>query len=107
MSDRYSKDYERSAAGLDFDEPIREKAAALGSQLAAEGPGPLLDEIENLLPDEWRQHISTFPLAAITLGFGVGMFLGMKKRDMVLAAVTSLVTAAATQNVNQVLGKTR
>jgi hypothetical protein len=29
----------------------------------------------------------------------------MKKSDLVIAAASSLITAAATQNVNQVLGR--
>jgi hypothetical protein len=89
---------------MDFDDPIREKAAELGAQIASRGPEALLEQVEEILPEEWREQIRTFPIAAITLGLGVGVFLGMKKSDLVIAAVTSLITAATTQNVSSVLG---
>jgi len=96
-------DHERSAAGMDFDSPIREKASQLGSKLAEGGPEALFDEIENLLPESWREQISAFPLAAVCLGVGVGIWLGMRKGDEVIAAGTSLVTAAAMSNISSVM----
>lgn len=104
MSDRYSEDYGKAAGGLDLDDVVREKAATLGAQVAERGPDVLLDEIENLLPESWREQVVSFPIAAVLLGVGVGIFLGMKKSDEIIAAGTALVTAAATQNVNQVFG---
>lgn len=95
-----TNDHERSAAGMDFDQPIREKASKLGSTLAESGPEALFEEIENLLPESWREHIASFPIAAVLLGFGVGVWLGMKKGDEVIAAGTSMVTAAAMSNVS-------
>ncbi|MDQ6800753.1 MAG: hypothetical protein M3041_07940 [Acidobacteriota bacterium] len=97
--------HERSAAGMDYDFPIREKATKLGSTLAENGPEALFQEIENLLPESWREHITQFPLAAVLLGFGVGMWLGMKKGDEVIAAGTSMVTAAAMSNVSQAMDR--
>ena len=88
---------------MDFDTPIREKATQLGAKLAEDGPEALLDEIENLLPEAWREQIATFPLAAIALGVGVGVWLGMRKGDEIIAAGTSLVTAAAMANVHNVM----
>ena len=88
---------------MDYDFPIREKASKLGNTLAENGPEALFEEIENLLPESWRQHISQFPIAAVLLGFGVGMWLGMKKGDEVIAAGTSMVTAAAMANVSQAM----
>jgi hypothetical protein len=96
-------DHERSAAGMDFDYPVREKASKLGNKLAESGPEALLEEVENILPEAWRDQISTFPIAAVLLGFGVGIWLGMKKGDEVLAAGTSMITAAAMSNVSQVM----
>ncbi|HYI09255.1 MAG TPA: hypothetical protein VEK57_09290 [Thermoanaerobaculia bacterium] len=97
---------ERSAAGLDFDEgALRDNAAALGAKMVQEGPEALFDEIENLLPEAWREHIRTFPVAAVALGLGVGIWLGMKKSDEVITAGTSLVSAAAMANVSQVMDK--
>ncbi len=96
-------DYERSAAGMDFDNPIREKASQLGNAFAESGPEALFEEIENLLPESWREHIRTFPIAAVLLGVGIGVWLGMKKGDEVIAAGTSMVTAAAMQNVAKVM----
>ncbi|PYQ53581.1 MAG: hypothetical protein DMF59_01435 [Acidobacteria bacterium] len=92
--------HERSAAGMDYDFPMKEKASKLGSTLAESGPEALFQEIENLLPESWREHISQFPIAAVLLGFGVGVWLGMKKGDEVIAAGTSMVTATAMSNVS-------
>jgi hypothetical protein len=97
--------HERSAAGMDYDFPIREKASKLGSKLAESGPEALFEEIENLLPESWRSQITQFPIAAVLLGLGVGMWLGMKKGDEVIAAGTSMVTAAAMSNVSQVIDR--
>ncbi|HXA20011.1 MAG TPA: hypothetical protein VN380_23730 [Thermoanaerobaculia bacterium] len=96
-------DFERSAAGMDYDNPIHEKASQLGSTFAESGPEALFEEIENLLPESWREHIRTFPITAVLLGVGIGVWLGMKKGDEVIAAGTSMVTAAAMQNVAKVM----
>ena len=98
-------DHDRAAAGQDFDSPIRERAASLGAAMAAGGPQALFDEIENLLPEEWREQIRTFPMVAVALGVGVGVYLGMKKGDELLAAGTSLISAAAMANIGQVLDR--
>ena len=71
------------------------------------GPDQILDEIENLLPEEWREHIRAFPVAAVALGVGIGVWLGMKKSDEILAAGTSLVSAAAMANVSQVMDRVK
>ena len=100
-------DHERSAAGLDFeDDPLRNGASSLGAKFA-EGPEAVLDEIENLLPESWREHIQTYPLAAIAIGLGVGLWLGMKKSDEVIAAGTALISSAAMSNVSQVMDKVK
>lgn len=91
--------HERSAAGMDYDFPIREKASKLGSTIAENGPDALFEEIENMLPESWREQISQFPIAAVLLGLGVGIWLGMKKGDEIIAAGSSMVTAAAVSNV--------
>ena len=96
-------DHERSAAGMDYDFPIREKASQLGNALAESGPEALFEEIENLLPESWREHIRSFPIAAVVIGAGVGVWLGMKKGDEIIAAGTAMVTAAAMENVSSVL----
>ena len=97
-------DYERSAAGLDFDEAaMRDNAAAMGAKMMEDGPEALLDEIENLLPEAWREQIRAFPIAAVCAGLGVGIWLGYKKSAEIIAAGTSLVSAAAMANVSQVM----
>ena len=96
---------ERAAGGLDFDNPIREHAASLGSKIAENGPEALFEEIENMLPDSWREHISAFPLTAVLVGAGVGLFLGMKKGDEVIAAGTSMLTAAAMSNLGSIIDR--
>ena len=100
-----SDDFERSAAGMDYEDPIRERAASIGAAIAENGPEAIFEEIENLLPEQWREQIKTFPIAAVLLGFGVGIFLGMKKGDEIISAGTALVTSAAMSNVNDVLGR--
>jgi hypothetical protein len=105
MATRNPEDHERSAAGMDFEDPIREHAASIGASIAENGPEALFEEIENLLPQSWREQISTFPIAAVLLGFGVGIFLGMRKGDEVIAAGTSLVTSAAMANINQIVSR--
>jgi hypothetical protein len=97
------EDHERSAAGMDYDSPIREKASQLGNALAEDGPEALFEEIENLLPESWREHIRAFPIVAVVLGVGAGVWLGMRKGDEVIAAGTSMITAAAMQNVTNVM----
>jgi hypothetical protein len=103
MATTRNDDHERAAAGMDFDFPIREHAANLGSAIAENGPEALFEEIEKMLPDSWREQIQTFPIAAVLLGFGLGVFLGMRKGDEVIAAGTSMITAAAVSNVTNVM----
>jgi len=103
MATTRDDDHERAAAGMDYDFPIREKASQLGNALAENGPDALFEEIENLLPESWREHIRTFPIAAVVLGVGVGVWLGMRKGDEIIAAGTALVTSAAIQNVTNVM----
>jgi hypothetical protein len=98
-------DHERAAAGMDFDSPIREHAASLGNAIAENGPEVLFDEVEKLLPESWREQITTFPVAAMMVGLGVGIWLGMRKSDEVIAGATALITSAAMANVNQVMDK--
>lgn len=107
MSERYSDEYDRSVGGLDFDGDIRERASDLGSRLAEQGPGALLDQVEELIPDAWKEHIAAFPLTAIVLGFGAGIFLGLKKGDEIISAGSSLLAAAAAANMNAVLSGVR
>ncbi len=101
MATKRTDDYERSAAGMDYEDPIRERAASIGASIAENGPEAIFDEIENLLPEAWRDQIKTFPIAAMLVGFGVGIFLGMKKGDDIIAAGTSLVTSAAMANISR------
>lgn len=103
MATTRDDDHERAAAGMDYDFPIREKASQLGNALADNGPEALFEEIENLLPESWREHIRTFPIAAVALGVGVGVWLGMRKGDEVIAAGTAMITSAAMQNVTSVM----
>lgn len=109
MPNRSPDQHERAAAGLDYDENagLKDNAAALGAKMIENGPEAILDEIENLLPEEWREHIRSYPLAAVALGVGVGVWLGMKKSDEIIAAGTSLVSAAAMANVSQVIDKVK
>jgi hypothetical protein len=107
MAEHDPEQHERSAAGLDFDEgTIRDKAEELGAKML-EGPEALLDEIENLLPEAWREQIRTYPVVAMALGLGIGIWLGMKKSDEIISAGSSLVSAAAMANVSAVMDKVK
>ncbi|HEU4520821.1 MAG TPA: hypothetical protein VFT12_02395 [Thermoanaerobaculia bacterium] len=99
-------DHDRAAAGQDYDNPIRDKAASLGAAMADGGPQALFDEIENLLPEEWREHIRSFPLTAVVLGVGIGVYLGMRKGDELIAAGSSMVSAAAMANMSRFMDRT-
>jgi len=100
-----SDQHERAAGGLDFDEPIRERAASLGHTMAEQGPEALFEELENLLPEAWRDQIRTFPLAAVAAGIGIGVYLGMKRSGELLAAGSSMLSAAAMANVQSVMDR--
>lgn len=84
--------------------PIHERASTLGSTLATSGPDAIFEEIDKMLPESWREHISSFPLAAIALAFGAGVFLGMRKSDEVLAAGSAFIGAATSANLSSVMG---
>jgi hypothetical protein len=103
MASHDSDDHDRAAAGMDFDLPFGEKVSELGTKLAEEGPQALFDEIENLLPEPVRDQVQHFPIAAVLVGVGVGIWLGMRKGDEVIAAATSMATAAAMTNVNKAM----
>lgn len=64
-----------------------------------------LDEIENLLPEEWREQVRAFPLTAVAVGVGIGIWLGLKKSDDVLAAGSTLISAAVMGNVAEAMEK--
>ncbi|MGZ5433787.1 MAG: hypothetical protein ACXW31_12360 [Thermoanaerobaculia bacterium] len=106
-SQRFSDEHERSAAGLDFDDQssVRDNAAKWGAKMVEDGPEALLDEIENLLPEAWRDQIRAYPVAAVLIGVGVGVWLGMKKSDEIITAGGSLVSAAAMANISQVMDR--
>jgi len=103
-TERDTDEHERAAAGLDYDEQngMRDGAAKLGAKMMEE-PEALLDEIENLLPEAWREQIRAFPIAAVAIGLGVGVWLGMKKSDEIIAAGGSLISAAAMANVSDIM----
>ncbi|HUF16844.1 MAG TPA: hypothetical protein VMS12_02240 [Thermoanaerobaculia bacterium] len=86
-------------------EGIGERAADIGASMASEGPQALFDEIEQLLPEGWRDQIIRFPVTAVVIGVGVGVFLGMKKGDELIAAGSSLIAAAAAANLSKILGQ--
>lgn len=84
-------------------EQFTEKAQELGEKLA-EGPEVLLQEIEDLIPPAVRDQIVSFPLTAVAIGVGVGIFLGMKKGDELLSAGAAMISAAVAANMNAALG---
>jgi hypothetical protein len=104
--DQFPDDFERSAGGLDYDEvPIRDRASQFGHSLASDGADVLFEEIENLLPESWKEQIVQFPITAVLLGVAAGLFLGMKKGDELIAAGSAAIGAAATANLSRVLSQ--
>lgn len=81
--------------------------AAIGARIADEGPGAVLDEIEELIPEPWREQISAFPLTAVALGVGIGVWLGWKRSDDIIQAGAALLSAATAANVAQVMDKVK
>lgn len=98
-------DHERAAAGMDYDSSFKERASRLGSKLAENGPEALFHEIENLVPESWREHISSFPITAVLVALGVGIYLGMRKSDEIIAAGTSMITSMAMSNLTASMGR--
>jgi len=84
-------------------EDIKDKARDMGTRFA-EGPEAILEEIEDLLPPAAREQVVRFPITAMILGMGVGIFLGLKKGDELMSAGAAMVSAAVAANVNSVLG---
>lgn len=68
------------------------------------GPQAVLDEIEAMIPEAWQRHIAEWPLTSMAIGAGAGVFLGMKKGDEVIGALSTMVTAAATAHLTQIFG---
>lgn len=95
------EDYESSVGGLDFDE--ESSSRNFGEALFEGGPDALLGQIEEVLPDQWREQIVRYPLTALAVGFGVGLFLGMKKGDDIITAGSAMLSAAATAQMTQIL----
>ncbi|HEX8153063.1 MAG TPA: hypothetical protein VF698_08065 [Thermoanaerobaculia bacterium] len=90
---------------LDFDFDLRERAQMLGQAVAEHGPKALLDEVEMLLPDNVREGVRTFPMLAVAAGVGVGVWLGMRKSEDVIAAATTLISAAVMSNVSSAMDR--
>ena len=103
MSEFEPDEYEKAAGGLDYDEDAagndRGAASEWADRLQQEGPLAMLEDIEEMVPEPVRAQVVSFPLTAIAVGLGVGVFLGMRKSEPILAAVT----AAATKNLGNVL----
>lgn len=107
MSNSEAEDYERSAGGVDGENPLREHAEALGSDIAEDGPSALFEEIEQLLPESWREHIASYPISALLIGLGVGIFLGMKKGDEIIGAGSAMVGAVAMSNLERIMERVK
>ena len=89
------------ARNFDFSE----RAASLGQALAEDGPDAFFEELENLIPGAVRDQVRNYPLFAVIAGVAIGVWLGMKKSEDIIAAGSSLVTAAAMSNVSAAMGR--
>lgn len=95
-------DYESAAGGMDFDED-KGKAHGLGAALLEGGPDAFLDHLEEMIPETWREQIANYPITALTVGFGVGLYLGMKRGSEVISAGSAMLSAAATASLGEIL----
>lgn len=107
MSNSEAEDYEHSTGGVDPDNPLRQHAESLGSDTAENGPSALFEEIEELLPESWREHITSYPISALLIGLGVGIFLGMKKGDEIIGAGSAIISAAAMSNLERIMERVK
>ena len=110
-SDREYEDYESSAGGLDFDEeddpsPRKKKSGShdLGGAFAEGGPQAVIEQLEDMLPESWKEHVASFPILSVALGVGVGVFLGMRKGDEIISAGSAMVSTAAAAHIAQMMG---
>lgn len=92
-------EHERAASGMDFDDDEK----SFVERLFEGGPEAILDNLEEMVPDSLRENITRYPLTALTIGFGVGLYLGMKRGDEVLSAGSAMLSAAATANLAQIM----
>ena len=84
---------------------VKEHATRIGSNIAEEGPEALFRELDDMLPEYWRDQINNFPITAVVLGVGLGIYLGMTRSDELIEAGASFVSAAATANIAKILGQ--
>ncbi|MDX1582513.1 MAG: hypothetical protein R3338_02835, partial [Thermoanaerobaculia bacterium] len=62
-------DFEKAAGGLDFEESGG--LHGLGSALFEGGPDAFLEQLEEMIPETWREQIASYPITAVSIGFGV------------------------------------
>lgn len=98
-------DYEDSAAGMDYDDESSAPKRDFGAALLEGGPDALLEQLEEMVPESWREQIARYPMAALTLGFGVGLYLGMKRGSEVVSAGSAMLSAAATANMGRIMSE--
>jgi hypothetical protein len=91
----------------DFTDPIRERAAGLGTALIDGGPEALMEEIENLIPDPVREQVQTFPILAVLAGVGVGVWLGMTKSDEIIATGKTILTSTALAHLSEAMDQVK
>jgi hypothetical protein len=69
-----------------------------------EGVALIFEQIEELVPPVVRTQVAKHPLTFVLLGLGVGLFLGAKKGDELLAAGATMLTTAVAASFNAKLG---
>lgn len=109
MSEYGPDEYERASGGMDYDEDVnpggRDPIADWQRRLQEEGPLALLEDVEQMLPEPVRTGVINYPLTAVALGISVGVFLGMKKSEPVLSALSSAVGANAAKGLGSLFDR--
>lgn len=110
MSEFEPDEYEKAAGGLDYDEDAGTssgKADGAGmdwsERLQQEGPLAILQDVEEMLPEPVRVQVASFPLTAVAVGLGVGLFLGMRKSEPIIAAITAAISSSAAKGFGSIV----
>ena len=87
----------------DYSDEVRAHGEHLGERFATGGPRAILEELENLVPQSWRDQVAEHPIVAMLAGTVAGIFLGARVGDEMLAAGSALVSAAAAAHVRHLV----
>lgn len=109
VSEFEADEYEKAAGGLDYDEDAggtrNTGTDDWTRRLQEEGPLSMLEDVEELLPEPVRTQVTNFPLTAVALGVGVGVFLGMRQSRTIISMITAAVGSSASKGLGSMFDK--